>query len=142
MVFELFGKLLTKKVDLSWDEFKEILISHHPNCKEFDSDVIVISGHRVCEGCLLSYSAAIIGGILILLSGKLLNPTSAITLLFALFLFGFVKKITDNRLAARIGKILIGLCIPLTIYIFTQISDLFIKTIFVILIFIMMLFYS
>lgn len=125
------GKVLNKKVDLSWDEFKELLISHHPNCKQFDDDVIRLFGHRVCEGCLLSYGGALIGGAIIYLWGSCLDFNSSLLFIVLLFPFGFIKKITSNKLAIRIGKILMGFCIPLTLSTITKIQNIVVLTLFI-----------
>lgn len=121
---ETFGKMISKKLDLSWDEFKELLISHHPNCKQFDDDVIKLFGHRICEGCLLSYGGALIGGTILYLFGDYLNINSLLLFILLLFPFGFIKKVTDNRLAIRVGKILMGFCIPLTLLTITKIRNI------------------
>lgn len=46
------------KISLSPDEFKELLISHHPDDPVFNDDVILLFGKRVCAGCLLAYPTA------------------------------------------------------------------------------------
>ena len=44
---------------MSFDpEFKELLLSHHPNLPYFQDDVIIIFNKRVCAGCLLAYPTA------------------------------------------------------------------------------------
>ena len=48
------------KISLSPDEFKEILISHHPNDPIFNDDVILLFGKRVCAGCLFAYPTALL----------------------------------------------------------------------------------
>jgi fatty acid desaturase len=48
------------RVSLGPDEFNELLLSHHPNMKCFDEDVLVIKGHRICLGCLTTWPLAII----------------------------------------------------------------------------------
>jgi len=48
------------RVSLGPDEFKELLLSHHPNMACFDEDVILIKKHRVCLGCLTTWPLALI----------------------------------------------------------------------------------
>lgn len=57
--------IFVMKISLSPDEFKEILISHHPNDPIFNDDVILLFGKRVCAGCLFAYPTALITWILI-----------------------------------------------------------------------------
>lgn len=48
------------KASLSPREFKELLLSHHPDHKCFREDVVVLFGRRVCAGCLLAYPVAVV----------------------------------------------------------------------------------
>lgn len=47
------------RVSLSPQDFKELLLSHHPNRPCFDDDVIVVFGRRICAGCLCAYPTAL-----------------------------------------------------------------------------------
>lgn len=47
------------KASLSPAQFGELLLSHHPNCTCFRSDVVIIGGRRVCAGCLAAYPTAL-----------------------------------------------------------------------------------
>jgi hypothetical protein len=61
------------RVSLSPQEFKELLLSHHPNLPCFNDDVIIIFGRRICAGCLLGYPPAF--SVLILLQPSGIEPS-------------------------------------------------------------------
>jgi hypothetical protein len=44
---------------------KPLLLSHHPNCKKFESHTLDIKGHRICLGCLVIYPTVILTLILL-----------------------------------------------------------------------------
>ena len=46
---------------------KPMLLSHHPDCPNFDNHVIKIGKRRFCIGCFIGYPSGIIGVILIFL---------------------------------------------------------------------------
>ena len=47
------------RVSLSPKDFKEILLSHHPDLPCFSDDVVVILNRRICAGCLFAYPTAL-----------------------------------------------------------------------------------
>ncbi len=57
------------RVSLNPQEFKELLLSHHPNIPCFNDDVIVLFNRRICAGCLLAYPTALLVLILLKPSG-------------------------------------------------------------------------
>ena len=56
-------------MSLNPQEFKELLLSHHPDLPCFKDDVIIVFNRRVCAGCLLAYPTALLVLILIQPSG-------------------------------------------------------------------------
>jgi hypothetical protein len=48
------------RISLNPQEFKELLLSHHPNIPCFNDDVIILFRKRVCAGCLLAYPTALL----------------------------------------------------------------------------------
>lgn len=48
------------KASLSPTEFRDLLLSHHPNHSCFNGDVVILFGKRICAGCLMAYPIAII----------------------------------------------------------------------------------
>jgi hypothetical protein len=48
------------KISLSPADFKELLLSHHPNLPCFNDDVVVLFNRRICAGCLLAYPTALV----------------------------------------------------------------------------------
>lgn len=73
------------RVSLNPQEFKELLLSHHPNLPCFDDDVIVLFNRRVCAGCLLAYPTA--AGVVLLV-----HPSGYESILFALG-FAFLSQL-------------------------------------------------
>ena len=57
------------RMSLNPQEFKELLLSHHPDLPCFKDDVIILFNRRVCAGCLLAYPTALLVLILIQPSG-------------------------------------------------------------------------
>ncbi|MFX1258009.1 MAG: hypothetical protein ACFFAN_09125 [Promethearchaeota archaeon] len=53
------GKL--KKFILYIASFKPILLSHHPNCTNYNKHTFKIGKYRFCIGCFIGYTTAIIG---------------------------------------------------------------------------------
>jgi hypothetical protein len=71
--------IFVMKISLSPDEFKETLISHHPNDPIFNDDVILLFGKRVCAGCLFAYPTA-------LLTWYFLRPEGYVAIVVSIFL--------------------------------------------------------
>lgn len=47
------------RISFSPIEFRELLLSHHPNFPCFNNDVIILFDRRICAGCLLGYPTAL-----------------------------------------------------------------------------------
>jgi len=43
---------------MSPEEFREILLSHHPDLPCFRDDVVILFNRRICAGCLFGYPIA------------------------------------------------------------------------------------
>ena len=80
------------KISLSPDEFKEILISHHPNDPIFNDDVILLYGKRVCAGCLFAYPTAI-------LTWYFLRPEGFVAIVVSILLaiISQCRRLINNR---------------------------------------------
>lgn len=94
------------RVSLSPQEFRELLISHHPNLPCFTNDVIVVFNRRICAGCLLGYPAAI----LVLL---LLKPSGfdSIFVSLALAIVSQFRKFSRNLTIQHFGRIVAGVAL-------------------------------
>jgi hypothetical protein len=95
------------RVSLSPQEFRELLLSHHPDFPCFDDDVIILFGRRICAGCLLAYPTA---AVIVLV----FRPTG-IESIFLAFLFAalsqirrFSKNITINHFCRLVAGIALG----------------------------------
>jgi len=74
-------------------QFRELLLSHHPDLEIFRDDVIMVLGRRICAGCLLAYPTAFLVWVF-------LRPAGIISLFIAVFLAFvslFRKFITDRK---------------------------------------------
>jgi len=96
--------MFSKKLSLSKEEFFEILLSHHPNTPEFEGDIIRIGKHRICEGCLIGWSVAILF--------FLINPVQNELYLPLAFIFMFtslLRKLWINKYFKYLCKFFAGL---------------------------------
>lgn len=103
-----------------WERFKRyskalkpILLSHHPNCPEYDGHTLNIGQNRFCIGCFVGYPAGIIGLFVIPLSGLLQLLTSTMVLIISMALLSSIVlslvKLTEIKIIKIIQKFLIGL---------------------------------
>ena len=94
------------RVSLSPREFRELLLSHHPDLPAFRNDVIIIAGRRICAGCLLGYPAA-------LATLLLLRPTgfASIAIAVVLALLSQLRKFSGNHLVQHLGRIIAGIAL-------------------------------
>ena len=87
------------------DEYKELLLSHHPDLPCFKHDVIVLSGRRICAGCLLAYPTAVV---IVLV----FHPFWPESICYALF-FAVVSQLRrvnrNNRLLGHYCRVLAGI---------------------------------
>jgi len=94
------------RVSLSPQEFRELLLSHHPDLPAFRNDVIVIAGRRICAGCLLGYPAALATLVLLRPSGF-----ESIAAAVALALASQFRKFSASAAVQHIGRIVAGIAL-------------------------------
>jgi hypothetical protein len=94
------------RASLSPQEFRELLLSHHPDIPAFRNDVIVIAGRRVCAGCLLGYPAALITLVLLRPSGYESIPAALL-----LAIVSQLRKFSGNSTLQHIGRIVAGVAL-------------------------------
>ncbi len=92
---------------------KPILLSHHPNCEQYDDDVYHISKYRLCIGCFTFYPTIVVTVVLTLLFVELTIP-NLILLFFISFLFFTpiflnVLGLTKLKFIKISSKLLIGI---------------------------------
>jgi hypothetical protein len=94
------------RVSLSPQDFRELLLSHHPNRPCFDDDVIILFGRRICAGCLFAYPTAL----LILL---IFNPSGMDSIFIALILAGVsqFRRLTKNRALQNFFRVIAGIAL-------------------------------
>lgn len=94
------------RVSLSPEEFKELLLSHHPDLPAFKNDVIVLFNRRICAGCLLGYPTALIVFVL-------LQPTGFVSILLSLLfaLLSQLRRLSGNVVVQHFGRIVAGVAL-------------------------------
>ena len=94
------------RMSLNPQEFKELLISHHPNLPCFDDDVIILFNRRVCAGCLLAYPTALF--ILIFL-----KPSGYESIFFALLfaLLSQLRRLSKVLIIQHLCRVLAGIAL-------------------------------
>ena len=94
------------RMSLNPQEFKELLLSHHPNLPCFKDDVIILFNRRICAGCLLAYPTA-------LLVLVLLRPSGYSSILFALVfaLVSQVRRLSDVLIIQHLGRLVAGIAL-------------------------------
>jgi hypothetical protein len=92
------------RISLSPQEFKEILLSHHPNLPCFKDDVIILFNRRVCAGCLLGYPTAL----LVLL---LLKPSGYESIFFSLIfaMLSQIRKLSKSVIIQHVCRSVAGI---------------------------------
>ena len=97
------------KASLSEKEFRELLLSHHPNLKGFEEDVVIINNRRVCEGCLLAYPTALITATFLFFLGI----TGATTIYAAIVIAAAsqARRLIKNTWFRRFCKVLAGVAL-------------------------------
>ncbi len=91
------------RISLSPQEFKELLLSHHPNLPCFDDDVIVLFNRRICAGCLLAYPTAL--GILVLFHP---SGIDSIFIALAFAVFSQIRRLSKNIIFQHFCRIVAG----------------------------------
>lgn len=94
------------RVSLSPQEFRELLLSHHPDLPGFKNDVIVVFNRRICAGCLLGYPAAFLILVLLRPSGF---ESIILSLVFALL--SQLRRLLENSTIQHIGRIIAGVAL-------------------------------
>ncbi len=94
------------RMSLNPQEFKELLLSHHPNRPCFDDDVIVLFNRRLCAGCLLAYPTALL--VLIFL-----KPSGYESIFFALLfaLLSQLRRLTKVLIIQHLCRVLAGIAL-------------------------------
>ncbi|OPX62206.1 MULTISPECIES: hypothetical protein [unclassified Methanoregula] len=94
------------RISLSPQQFRELLLSHHPDLPAFRNDVIIINNRRICAGCLLGYPAALITLVLLRLSGF-----ESILLALLLAIVSQLRKFSGNVAVQHFGRIVAGVAL-------------------------------
>jgi hypothetical protein len=94
------------RVSLSPQDFKELLLSHHPNRPCFNDDVIILFGRRVCAGCLFAYPIAFAILIFIRPSGL-----SSIIIALTIAVVSQFRRLTTNRVIQNIFRLIAGIAL-------------------------------
>jgi hypothetical protein len=94
------------RMSLNPQEFKELLLSHHPILPCFNDDVILLFKRRVCAGCLLAYPTALV--VLILL-----KPSGYESIFFALVfaLLSQLRRLSKNLIIQHLCRIVAGIAL-------------------------------
>ncbi|MFX1573336.1 MAG: hypothetical protein ACFFB0_11355 [Promethearchaeota archaeon] len=104
---------LIQKLILYIRSLKPIILSHHPNCKEFKEHTFKIGKYRFCIGCFIGYPVAIMGVLLIFflnlisVMGSTLLFTTGIILMSTFLLSPL--KFTRIKVIKIVQKILFNL---------------------------------
>jgi hypothetical protein len=88
------------------EEFKELLLSHHPNQPCFDDDVIVLFNRRICAGCLLAYPTAL--AVLLVF-----RPFAEVSILIALVLavLSQARRLIKNPAVQHFFRLVAGIAL-------------------------------
>ena len=94
------------RVSLCPKDFRELLLSHHPNHPCFDDDVIILFGRRICAGCLFAYPTALVIFFLIGPSG-----ISSIIIALLLAIVSQFRRLTKNRVIQNFFRFVAGIAL-------------------------------
>jgi hypothetical protein len=94
------------RISLSPQEFRELLLSHHPDHPCFNDDVFIVFSRRVCAGCVLAYPTAV----LVLL---FLHPEGyeSIFLSIVLAIVSQARRVSKNILLQHSCRIIAGIAL-------------------------------
>ncbi len=96
---------------------RDYVLSHHPDCKEYEEDCYQVGKKRLCIGCFTAYPVALT--ILILWIFNLIEVTYSGGLMIG-FIFGMIQLFSLTGLSdIRKVKILIKVCLGIGIGFFT-----------------------
>lgn len=92
------------RVSLNPQEFKELLLSHHPNIPCFNDDVFILFNRRICAGCLLAYPTAL--AVLIFL-----KPSGIESVFFALIfaLLSQFRRLSKDLIIQHFCRVIAGI---------------------------------
>jgi hypothetical protein len=94
------------RVSLSPQDFKEILLSHHPNRPCFRDDVVILFNRRICAGCLFAYPTALVVLLVFHPSG---NDSILIALLLAVI--SQFRRLTKNHVIQNFFRLVAGIAL-------------------------------
>lgn len=94
------------RVSMSPEQFRELILSHHPDHPCFADDVIVLFNRRICAGCLLGYPAALIVLLLVRPSGY-----ESIFLALVLALASQLRRLSDRTIVRHLGRLVAGVAL-------------------------------
>jgi len=94
------------RMSLNPQEFKELLLSHHPNLPCFDDDVIILFNRRVCAGCLLAYPTALLVLIFLKPSGY-----ESIFLALTFALLSQLRRLSKVLIIQHLCRVLAGVAL-------------------------------
>jgi hypothetical protein len=109
----LDDKSFFTKIKLYIKSLKPIILSHHPNCKNFENHTIKLRSKRFCIGCFVGYPSAVLGLIFLFLFSLYFKLTqeflfiTSLVLLSTFFLSLF--NLTEIKMIKVFQKISIGL---------------------------------
>ena len=94
------------RISLSPQEFKELLLSHHPNLPCFNDDVFIVFNRRICAGCVLAYPTALM--VLIFL-----HPSGYESIFFSIVfaVLSQLRRLSKNRIIQHSCRIIAGIAL-------------------------------
>ncbi|QLH74759.1 MAG: hypothetical protein HPY73_04405 [Methanomassiliicoccales archaeon] len=99
------------------DELKNepIVLAHHPMCGRYDDHFFIISGRKICRGCLTVYPSAIAVFLVLMLLG-IDDFWTLFGAAFVLFMINSLRILIDRSKAMNIiFNIMLGTILALTI---------------------------
>ncbi len=91
---------------LNPQEFKELLLSHHPDLPCFNNDVIILFNRRICAGCFLAYPTAFLVLIFLRPSGY-----ESIFLSLAFGLISQLRRLSKVLIIQHLCRIVAGIAL-------------------------------
>jgi len=94
------------RVSLSPQEFKELLLSHHPDRPCFNDDVVILFNRRICAGCLFAYPTAL--AVLLFL-----HPSGYSSIIIALLLAGLsqIRRLVKDPIIQNFFRFIAGIAL-------------------------------
>ena len=94
------------RISLSPEDFKELLLSHHPDLPCFDDDVVVLFNRRICAGCLFAYPTALIVFFIVRPEG-----IGSIALALVVAAISQLRRLTKNGFVRHLFRITAGIAL-------------------------------